>query len=75
MIRQEDYEETSQISRLSGTISDPGAGTTALLFFIGLGLGVVVGPAIISSTKEGSKWLEQYAGAKIKGLREAHPYA
>lgn len=41
-----------------------------VLFMIGIGLGIIVGPAIISSSKEGSEWLGEYSAKRIRELRE-----
>lgn len=49
---------TSQGNYVSGNRIS-GSGTTLLLFLLGLGIGTIFGPELISATKEGKSYLRK----------------
>jgi len=50
---------------VSGPISDVTIPTPMFAFLLGLGIGIVVGPAIIVSTSGGAQWLEKKARERL----------
>lgn len=55
-------------STVNESISEGVTVPTGLLWtLLGFGLGLIIGPAIISSTQEGANWLSEQARRKISG--------
>lgn len=60
----------SQISsEVSGTIQGPGIGSGFLTLLIGFGVGTLIGPRLIATTREGAETLLEIAEEKLKEKR------